>query len=198
MIPLTPPFRPAEARDAAAVAFLFNEAASGIPLAMWSAAAESDAEPGDEPWAIGAARMTARMQEATTIVLDEGAGAVASLLGYPIHAAREIGPDVPAAFAPLIELENLAAPSWYVNALAAMPEARGRGLGARLLAVAGDVARAEGLDALSLIASDVNAGAIRLYRRLGFEVGAARPQLPVAGWTPKGRDWLLMIRRGLG
>ena len=94
--------------------------------------------------------------------------------------------------------ENLSAASWYINALGVQPEARGRGLGARLLAEADALARAAGLDAVSLIASDVNVGAIRLYERNGFEVVASRPKVGFEGWTPEGRDWLLMLRRGLG
>ena len=192
--------RPAGPADAATAAFLLNEAAGGIPLAMWEAAAE----PSRNPWAIGAARMEERMARATVRMLDApdpatGAPAPAAfLMGYPIPAPEPVPADAPEPFVPPLELEALSAPSWYINALAALPGARGRGHGARLLAAAEAEARAAGLDALSLIASDANAGAIRLYERTGFAVVASRPQRPVAGWTPKGRDWLLMVRRGLG
>ncbi|SDW18102.1 Acetyltransferase (GNAT) family protein [Albimonas donghaensis] len=190
--------RPADAADAATVAFLLNEAASGFAIALWRGAAA----PGENPWAIGAARMVTRMADAAVRVIDgpqgRAAAPEAAMIGYPIPAATEPGPDLPPAFLPLTELENLSAPSWYINALGVQPEARGRGLGARLLAEADALARAAELDAVSLIASDVNVGAIRLYERNGFEVVASRPKVGFEGWTPEGRDWLLMLRRGLG
>ena len=138
-----------------------------------------------------AARMVARMGDAAVRVIDgpqgHAAAPVAAMIGYPIPEATEPGPDLPPAFLPLMELENLSAASWYINALGVQPEARGRGLGARLLAEADALARAAGLDAVSLIASDVNVGAIRLYERNGFEVVASRPKVGFEGWTPEGR-----------
>ena len=106
--------RPADAADAATVAFLLNEAASGFAIALWRGAAA----PGENPWAIGAARMVARMGDAAVRVIDgpqgHAAAPVAAMIGYPIPEATEPGPDLPPAFLPLMELENLSAASWYI------------------------------------------------------------------------------------
>jgi ribosomal protein S18 acetylase RimI-like enzyme len=54
-------------------------------------------------------------------------------------------------------------------AIAVVPNARGRGVGAKLLDALLDRARAEGYDAISLSVDRNNAGAIGLYERYGFE-----------------------------
>ena len=68
-------------------------------------------------------------------------------------------------FVPLQELENLAPGTWYVNVLAAYPEERGKGHGTALLGVAEQLAADAGRRGLSIIVSDTNTGARRLYER---------------------------------
>jgi ribosomal protein S18 acetylase RimI-like enzyme len=94
---------------------------------------------------------------------------------------------------PLWELWNLALPSWYINMLAALPQARGRGLGTRLLGLAEEIARDQGLSRLSLIVADSNAGARRLYERHGF-AQSPRRRMVKNGWQSDGTDWLLLVK----
>ncbi|HEY1315865.1 MAG TPA: GNAT family N-acetyltransferase [Gaiella sp.] len=54
-------------------------------------------------------------------------------------------------------------------AIAVVPNARGKGVGAKLLGALLDRARTEGYDAISLSVDRNNAGAIGLYERHGFE-----------------------------
>jgi ribosomal protein S18 acetylase RimI-like enzyme len=54
-------------------------------------------------------------------------------------------------------------------AIAVVPNARGKGIGAALLDALLDHARAEGHEAISLSVDRENAGAIALYERYGFE-----------------------------
>ena len=54
-------------------------------------------------------------------------------------------------------------------AIAVVPNARGKGVGAKLLDALLDRARAEGYEAISLSVDRNNAGAIELYERHGFE-----------------------------
>ncbi|HET8812754.1 MAG TPA: GNAT family N-acetyltransferase [Gaiella sp.] len=54
-------------------------------------------------------------------------------------------------------------------AIAVVPNARGKGVGAALLEALLDRARAEGYDTISLSVDRNNAGAIGLYERYGFE-----------------------------
>ena len=100
---------------------------------------------------------------------------------------------MPAMFCPLQELENLAPDNWYVNVLAAYPEHRAKGLGARLLALAEDLARAQSLSAMSLIIASGNTGARRLFERIGY-AETARRDLVKDGWACDSDEWMLMIK----
>ena len=57
----------------------------------------------------------------------------------------------------------------FVAYMAVEPQARRRGIGAALLAGAEDIARADGLAFLSLMVTEENAGARRLYERFGLQ-----------------------------
>ncbi|MFV8753672.1 GNAT family N-acetyltransferase [Nannocystaceae bacterium ST9] len=57
----------------------------------------------------------------------------------------------------------------FVTELWVVPEARGRGLGERLLQAADSHARAAGVGALHLVVRHENEGARRLYEREGFK-----------------------------
>ena len=135
------------------------------------------------------------MTNSTIFVIDQGGGAIACLTGYLIPALPEpVGDDEPDIFRPIIELENLAPRTWYVNVLAAFPEHRGRGYGARLLALAEDIARDQRLPAMSIIISSGNAGARRLYERTGY-VEIARRAIVKDGWDCDSDEWVLLIKR---
>jgi ribosomal protein S18 acetylase RimI-like enzyme len=94
---------------------------------------------------------------------------------------------------PLQELENLAPGTWYVNVLAVPPGFRNLGLGGRLLQRAEETGRACGRRGLSIIVSDANEGAWRLYERAGYREAATRPMVK-EGWMNEGRNWVLLTR----
>jgi ribosomal protein S18 acetylase RimI-like enzyme len=94
---------------------------------------------------------------------------------------------------PLQELENLAPGTWYVNVLAVRPQFRGLGLGTRLLAHADEAGRALGKRGMSVIVSDANPGARRLYERCGYRETAARAMVK-EGWLNDGRHWVLLAK----
>ncbi|MGH3148288.1 MAG: GNAT family N-acetyltransferase, partial [Rubrobacter sp.] len=60
--------------------------------------------------------------------------------------------------------------SYYVSGMAVFPGLRGKGLGTRMLALAGEQARQSGCVQVSLLAFEQNQGAVELYRRQGFRV----------------------------
>ena len=62
----------------------------------------------------------------------------------------------------------------YISNVSVSPEARGSGLGAKLMAFAESRAFAEGHASLWLDVAASNVGARRLYERLGFEVNSER------------------------
>ncbi len=190
MIDLKPPIRRATAADAAALADFINFAGEGLPLYFWRQIARD----GEDPWEIGRKRQAERMEASAVFVIDEGGGAIACLTGYPVPALPEpVSDDELDIFRPLIELENLAPSTWYVNVLAAYPEHRGRGYGTRLLALAEDIARDQELSAMSLIVASGNEGAGRLYQRIGYVETARRP-IVKNGWDCDSTEWVLLVK----
>lgn len=187
---LEPPLRVASEADASELADLVNFAGEGLPLYIWQGIAKG----GQDPWEVGRARQVEKAREGQIVVVDLGDGAVASLTGYPIGSEpTPIGDDVPALFRPLQELENKALESWYVNVLACYPEYRGQGLGSRLLDLAEQIAREEGLHRMSVIVADDNAGARRLYERHGYVEAATLPCVK-DGWETDTEHWVLLIK----
>ena len=194
---LEAPFRRARPDDASALAELVNFAGEGLPLYLWA----KMAEPGESPWEVGrrrAMRTEGSFSYRNAVVAEADGGVVASLIGYPLpdqpepvdHAA------LPPMFLPLQELENLAPGTWYVNVLATFPEYRGQGHGTRLLRLAERLAAAAGRHGLSIIVSDANAGAVRLYQRSGYLELARRPMVKER-WENPGKNWLLLIKSQL-
>ncbi len=191
---LKPPFRRATPDDAHALAELIDLAGEGMPSYLWAGMAE----PGEGVWDVG--RRRARREEGgfsyrNAAVLEEDGRVVACLIGYrlpdepePIDHER-----TPAMFVPLQELENLAPGTWYVNVLATYPEHRGSGYGTRLLELADRLATAAGSRGLSIIVSDANRAARRLYERRGCRVVAERVMVKER-WENAGANWVLLVK----
>ena len=186
--------RDARKRDCAALAQLINIAGEGLPLYLWRQMAGA----GEDPWDIGRERATrdsGGFSYRNSVVAEVEGNIVGALLGYPEAAEPDaIDPaSTPPMFVPLLELENLAAGTWYVNAVATFPDARGLGVGSQLMEWAEHRASALGLRGTSLIVSDANRGARRLYERLGYEETARRPMVREQ-WQNAGDNWVLMIK----
>jgi ribosomal protein S18 acetylase RimI-like enzyme len=96
-------------------------------------------------------------------------------------------------FVPLQELENLVPGTWYVNVLAVLPEYRSAGLGTMLLSLADDTGRKLGKRGMSVIVSDANTGARRLYERVGYRGGSRRGMVK-ENWINEGREWVLLTK----
>jgi ribosomal protein S18 acetylase RimI-like enzyme len=188
-----PPFRPALIEDAPILAELVNHAGDGLPLHLWS----KMAAPGESAWEVGcrrAARPEGGFSYRNATVIEHRGECAGCLIGYEIPDQPEpIGSDLPAMFVPLQELENLAPGTWYVNVLAVRPQFRCLGLGTRLLDFADETARARGKRGMSVIVSDANPGARRLYRRCGYREAAARPMVK-DDWRNDGRNWVLLTK----
>ena len=126
-------------------------------------------------------------------MLEDGGEVVAALTGYRLPETPEpIAAEMPAMFVPLQELENQAPGTWYVNVLATYPQHRGRGHGTALLALAERLAAGR---SLSIIVSNGNPGALRLYERCGYRRVAERPMVK-EGWRNPGTAWLLLLKPG--
>ena len=190
---LRAPFRRARPDDAPVLAELVNYAGEGLPLYLWGKLAE----PGETAWDVGrrrAARDEGSFSYRNATIIERAGKPVGCLIGYVIPPNPEpVAADTPAMFVPLQELENAAPATWYVNVLAVRPQFRGQGLGTALLGLADDTARLLGLGALSVIVSDANTGARRLYERRGYVERATRT-MEKEGWENAGGNWVLLIR----
>lgn len=189
--------RKATPADGRILAELLDAAGEGLPRYLWAQRAAN----GEDPLAFGARRAAgteggfSHLNAHIALAAGEVAG---MLLGYALpdpYDDSELD-QAPAVVRPLLELEAQVPGSWYVNAVAAVPRFRGHGVGTFLMDMAEFLARAAGAAATSLIVADSNAGAMRLYARLGYEPIARRPVAPYPGCHHAG-DWILM-RRPLG
>lgn len=188
------PFRPGRMDDAPLLCELVNYAGEGLPLYLWS----KSATPDQDAWAVGrsrAERETGAFSYRNAVMIEDDGTAVGGLIGYAIPDEVEpISDDMPAMFRPMQELENLSPGSWYVNVLAVVPTHRDRGLGSKLLELAERTAVEAGHKEMSIIVSDANTGARRLYQRKGYAEVATRPMVK-EDWVNEGENWVLLTRR---
>ena len=186
--------RRATPEDAPVLARLMNSAGEGLPAWLWS----QSAEPGEDVMEFGSRRVAGTDSDFSyqnAHVAEVDGTVVGMLLGYRLDDPYEAGnlDEYPPVIRPLIELESRAPGSWYVNAVAALPEVRGRGIGSRLMQLAERLGRTAGCNDISLIVAEANTGAVRLYDRLGFRQVASRPLISFPGCDHSG-DWVLMTR----
>ncbi len=185
--------RPATFEDARHLARLVNIAGDGLAHYHWQTlAAELD---GDiDPWVIGirrAAGETSGFSFTKSLVVEMGGRVAGCVCSYPIDAPNDPQDhaSVNPVFRPLLELEDLVVGSRYINVLAVYPEHRGKGIGSRLLAQTEALSRGR---RMSLIVSDANPDAIRLYERHGYGEFASRPNIK-GDWDGPGDHWILMV-----
>lgn len=192
MIDLPTGYRPATKDDALQMAELVNFAGEGLPVYLWSKAVE----PGTTVWDVGqqrAKRETGGFSYRNTVLREEGGRVVAALIGYALPDSPEAvdWSELPPMFVPLQELEDMVSGTWYVNVLASYPEYRGRGYGSELLAIAEKLAVATDRSGMSIIVSDANDSARRLYERSGYREVASRPMVKEQ-WENRGENWVLL------
>jgi ribosomal protein S18 acetylase RimI-like enzyme len=187
-------YRRATRADAAALAELVQFASEGLALCLWAQLAGR----GGDPWDIGRKRASGETGGISyrNALIGEVAGRPAcALIGYPLGDKAEPTPDaLPAMLAPLHELTRMAPDTWYVHALAAYPQHRGRGLGTALLAEADKRAARADKPGLSLIVTDTNTSARRLYEHSGYREAAQR-KIVKENWQHPGTNWVLLTKR---
>jgi ribosomal protein S18 acetylase RimI-like enzyme len=187
-------FRPATLADATILTELVQFASEGLAVCLWTQLAG----PEGDPWHIGHERVTSEtggISYRNALIAEISGKPVSGLIGYPLSDQLESVPDtLPAVLLPLHKLMNLAPDTWYVHALAAYPEHRGCGHGTALLAEADNLAARAGKPSLSLIVTDTNTSARRLYERNGYRE-AAQCTIVKENWQHPGTNWVLMIKR---
>lgn len=193
MLVETPSTDAARKDEAPVLADLIVIAGDGLPLVHWDDLRQG-AETALEVGRSRAARDTGGFSYRNADVVRRDGQVISAIVSYPVTDLTPKAGLLKARplFQPLIALENLAVPSWYINALATLPDARGSGAATALLRTAAAKARKAGFGRLSLITGDINP-ARRLYERLGFRCTAHRPIFK-DGWRYGGTRWLLYIK----
>ena len=185
--------RPASKSDLDHLVEFVLMAGEGLPDLAWA----KMAEPGETLKDVGkrrAARDEGSFSWRNATVFERDGAVLGGLVGYLLPPEpEEIGPDFPAEFVPLQELENLACNTWYVNILGVYDAARGAGIGTAMLAKAEEIAAEQGADGLSIIVFSANPGAERLYRRFGFKE-IARRRMSIPKWQFDGCDAILLVK----
>ena len=118
---------------------------------------------------------------------------VGAFFGFSIeNPYPEIDLDaVPECFRPCIELERVASGCWLLQAIAILPQYRGKGLARQLLDKAGSVARDSGTNRIALQVEEVNEVALKTYRSNGYVEVDRRPYVHFPGSEDTG-DVVLM------
>jgi ribosomal protein S18 acetylase RimI-like enzyme len=182
-------FRYASADDADMLVELALLASHGAAENYWA----EDAAPELTPRQEGARLQAERAERNEWVVFDEGSGPVAGMHGYQVTRAVWPKQEDTSLFAPVLRLEAQAAPSWMLQALATLPSHRRRGIGRKLLEIALDVTKAEGLPKVSLIVGDGNALALPVYHNAGYEQVSREAMHPDDRLAP-GSNWLLLSK----
>ena len=186
--------RPGIIEDAPLLAKLVNYAGEGFPLYLW----EQLAKEGQTAWDVGqerASRTSGGFSYVNATIIEYKGSPAGCLIGYEIGNTPEpITDDVPPMFIPLLELENLALGSWYVNVLAVIPEFRNLGFGSVLLKKADEYGANLGKEGMSVIVADNNQGARKLYERCEYQERAHRP-IVKEGWVSEGENWVLLTKQ---
>jgi ribosomal protein S18 acetylase RimI-like enzyme len=180
------------ARD---LAYLINLAGEGIPEYLWRGMIEGN-ESALDVGARRAARDEGGFSYSNARICVADGELLGMILCYRQPDPYQTGPlaELPEVVRPLLTLESRAPGSWYVNAIATFEQHRGKGVARALMADAEVLARAAGCSLISLIVASENAGARRLYQRLGFDDAASLPVVPYPG-ALHGGSWVLMLKR---
>jgi ribosomal protein S18 acetylase RimI-like enzyme len=175
-------YRPANKGDSRFIAEMIAVSSDGVALIEWTE--ESQNAAGRSALEIGAGMYASEQGDYSyrhCWIAEFSGQRAGMLLGFPMPARKpeEIvappfdGTDV---FAPYKYLE--APDTWYICGVAVLPEYRGRKIGTGLMQIARDQAATQGYDRLSLVVFEENDAALRLYRRLGYEVIDQAPVVP--------------------
>jgi ribosomal protein S18 acetylase RimI-like enzyme len=187
---IMPRFRRATPDDAGTLAKFVEFASEGLALYLWTKIAGT----GRDPWRIGRERLLsgADFSFQNAVLAELSSQPAAGLISYALPDTPEhISDEPPAMLVPLHELTNRALGTWYVHVLAVSPEYRSRGLGSALLAVADDLAASARKSGLSLIVSDTNDGARKLYESCGYRE-VAHCKMVKEHWQHPGTEWVLL------
>ncbi len=185
--------RKATPGDAELLVRVIDMASEGLLPTLWEAMAPE----GMDATAVGLSMVSAQDGEfsfANGFVLENDGKPIGGMIGYPLpDTPKPPDPAVPAAFAPIEELTNLAPSHWYVNVVALDPAWRGNGLGSALLDEAEGQALSAKCPGMALIVAASNAVARHAYERAGFLEVTRRP-FDLSEFGEESTEAVLMIK----
>ncbi len=187
-------FRSAEMADASQLAALMDIASQGLVSRVWSALAGPD----QSPLELGRTRIRELRylpsHYSRWTVFDHEGEIYGAYAGHVISDPYDPGDisELPAEYAPLLELEALAKGCWFLMALAVFSEHRRKGFGTMLLEHAYSQARSSGVP-MALTVSNENQSAKDLYLHAGFKESARRKRLPIAK-LGRQNEWVLLLK----
>ena len=177
-----PAYRLANVDDGRFIAEMVDVSSDGVALIEW--AEESQKVDGRSPLDVGAEMYASEDGDYSyknCLIAEVSRRRAGMLLAFPMHAREPVdivsppfdGTDV---FAPYKYLEE--PDTWYICGVAVLQEYRGHGIGTGLMQIAREQAQAHGYSQLSLVVFEENTAAVRLYKRLGYEIIDAAPIVP--------------------
>ncbi len=127
------------------------------------------------------------------LVAESQSKFVGAFFGFSVEDPYpEIDLDaVPECFRPCIELERVASGCWLLQAIAILPQYRGKGLARQLLGKAESVAKDSGTNRIALQVEEVNEVAFKTYQSNGYVEVDRRPYVHFPGSDDTG-DVVLM------
>ena len=173
-------FRSGTADDATTLALILDAAGRRIPAYFWSlyaAEGQSFFEFGRENIRINGEGKSFHKNWQIAELDNKLLGA---FFGFKVtNPYPEINYDEePEWWIPFLELEDMAAGSWLLQAISVLPEYRGQGYASALLARAEEEAKASGAKKITLQVEEINQIALKTYTNNGYAELARRELIP--------------------
>ena len=186
-------FRTATEDDCTELALILDVAGRRLPSYLWS----QDTGQGQSCFEYGREKIRTDTNRNSYfknwLVAESQDKFVGAFFGFSVeNPYPEIDLDaVPECFRPCIELERVARGCWLLQAIAILPQYRGKGLARQLLGKAESVARDSGTNRIALQVEEAKEIAFSTYQRHGYVAVDRRQYLPFPGSDDIG-DYVLM------
>jgi len=186
-------FRTATEEDCTELALMLDVAGRRLPSYLWS----QDTGQGQSCFEYGREKIRTDTNRnfyfKNWLVAEFQDKFVGAFFGFSVDDPYpEIDLDaVPECFRPCIELERVARGCWLLQAIAILPQYRGKGLARQLLGKAESVARDSGTNRIALQVEEVNEVAFKTYQKNGYIEVDRRPYVHFPGSDDTG-DVVLM------
>ncbi len=171
--------RKANRSDVNDIAKLALIAGEGIPAWFWKQSAADTQSMEDA----GAAKLLSETENFSyrnvhVAVIDDKVAGMILAYRLPDEDNAEDLDELPEFIRPMVELEQCVPGSFYINMLATFPQYRNMSIGTKLMRMVDSLASDAGCSLTSIEVFAQNEGALRLYRRLGYEVAEKRRVVP--------------------